>query len=112
MSHLILDIEDIENDALIHSVDGLRSLMDQICKDNHYTVLHKYHYQFLPYGITIVYVLSESHFSIHTYPENKFIAIDLYTCRTAQEEIYKTIEKSLEKELHGRIKKSIIINRS
>jgi S-adenosylmethionine decarboxylase len=112
MSHLILDIEEIENKGLIHSIDGLTNLMDQICKHNHYTVLNKYHYQFSPYGITIVYVLSESHFSIHTYPENKFIAMDLYTCRTAQEEIYKTIEKLVETTLQGKIKKSMIINRS
>lgn len=29
---------------------------------------------------TLVYVLSESHLAIHTYPEHGFIAIDLFTC--------------------------------
>ncbi|MFA9262979.1 MAG: S-adenosylmethionine decarboxylase family protein [Undibacterium sp.] len=31
-------------------------------------------------GETFVYVLSESHLALHTYPEHKYISIDLYTC--------------------------------
>ncbi|KAL3901021.1 MAG: hypothetical protein SGCHY_000924 [Lobulomycetales sp.] len=31
-------------------------------------------------GITAVWLLSESHVSIHTWPENNFVAIDVYTC--------------------------------
>ncbi|TKF17473.1 adenosylmethionine decarboxylase [Vibrio kanaloae] len=31
-------------------------------------------------GVTGVFLLSESHLSYHTYPENNYISIDLYTC--------------------------------
>lgn len=32
-------------------------------------------------GVTGLYLLSESHLTIHTYPEHGFAAINLYTCR-------------------------------
>lgn len=31
-------------------------------------------------GVTGLYLLSESHLSYHTYPESKYISIDVYTC--------------------------------
>ena len=32
-------------------------------------------------GLTILYMLSESHISIHTFPEKRYLAFDIYTCR-------------------------------
>lgn len=29
---------------------------------------------------TIIFVLAESHFAIHTYPERNFLAVDAFTC--------------------------------
>ena len=36
--------------------------------------------QFEPQGATVLVLLSESHISIHTYPEKGFAALDCYTC--------------------------------
>ncbi len=41
--------------------------------------------EFRPYGVTVLVLLSESHLSIHTYPEQNFAAIDCYTCGTTVE---------------------------
>lgn len=35
---------------------------------------------FKPQGISIVYIISSSHLSVHTWPENNYIHIDLLTC--------------------------------
>jgi S-adenosylmethionine/arginine decarboxylase-like enzyme len=35
---------------------------------------------FTPHGETSVFILSESHFSIHTYPEHNYLSMDLYIC--------------------------------
>lgn len=35
---------------------------------------------FRPQGVTAVWVLSESHFTLHTYPEEGYISVDCYTC--------------------------------
>lgn len=44
------------------------------------TVLSVQSKQFDPQGATVLVMLSESHLSIHTYPERGFAAIDCYTC--------------------------------
>lgn len=36
--------------------------------------------QFEPQGVTVLFLLQESHLSFHTYPERGFVAIDCYTC--------------------------------
>lgn len=35
---------------------------------------------FSPHGLTSVLLLAESHLSIHTWPEARYAAVDLYTC--------------------------------
>lgn len=35
---------------------------------------------FEPNGLTGVWILAESHFTIHTYPEHNYISVDCYTC--------------------------------
>lgn len=37
-------------------------------------------HQFLPYGISGVVIISESHLSIHTFPEHGYASIDVFTC--------------------------------
>lgn len=37
-------------------------------------------YEFKEGGFTKIFVLEESHFSIHTYPERNYISIDCYAC--------------------------------
>jgi len=44
------------------------------------TILHKFYHEFTPYGVTVVFALSESHLSAHSFPEKGSIAIDCYTC--------------------------------
>ena len=47
-------------------------------------VINQCSYQFendnLPYGVTMVYLLSESHLSIYTFVDEGKITIDLFTC--------------------------------
>lgn len=38
--------------------------------------------KFKPQGMTAVWILEESHFSIHTYPEHNYLSVDCYTCGT------------------------------
>jgi S-adenosylmethionine decarboxylase len=35
---------------------------------------------FEPHGMTAIWLLEESHFSVHTFPEQNYISVDCYTC--------------------------------
>lgn len=41
-------------------------------------------YLFEPQGASIIYIISSSHLSIHTWPENNYIHIELLTCSKSQ----------------------------
>lgn len=49
-------------------------------KDAGATVLNSTFHQFAPVGTSGVVVIQESHLAIHTWPEFKYAAVDLFTC--------------------------------
>ena len=44
------------------------------------TTLNSNFHKFSPHGVSGVVVISESHFSIHTWPEYGYCALDIFTC--------------------------------
>ena len=79
--HLVCDIKDIQNTSVLGNKEMLIYLLDSICKKYDFTILNRLEHQFEPEGISLVYLLAESHLTIHTFPEKSYIALDLYTCR-------------------------------
>lgn len=98
--HLICDLKGIKNQMLLNSISKLKELMSHICYICEFVVLDESSHQFLPIGCTIIYLLSESHMSIHTFPEKDYIAFDLYTCKQYESnDEYEIIYKYLLTEL-------------
>ena len=64
----------------IGDVERLLAAMDKAVESCGATVLDKSSYVFEPNGVTVVYLLSESHASLHTYPEFGACFVDLFTC--------------------------------
>ncbi len=64
----------------ISDVQGLLGAMDKAVASSGATILNKNSYIFPPDGLTVVYLLSESHASLHTYPEFGACFVDLFTC--------------------------------
>lgn len=77
MSHLLLDL----TADIIPPLSAISTKMVELCDDQDFKILDIVERQFEPHGETIVIVLSESHFTVHTYPEKNMVAIDLYSCR-------------------------------
>ena len=73
-SYLDCDLKSLGN------LDGLIQAMDKAVAASGATILDKTPYVFPPNGLTIVYLLSESHASLHTYPELGTCFVDLFTC--------------------------------
>lgn len=78
--HLIVDVNNIIDYEVLEKVENMKVLMDEIITKNKLNVVGEVHKQFEPIGATCLYLLSESHLSCHTYPERRYLAIDLYCC--------------------------------
>lgn len=48
------------------------------------TLLRLQVHPFQPVGVTAAAILSESHLTVHTWPEEHYVAVDLFTCGEAQ----------------------------
>lgn len=98
-THLIIDISNIkDNSKLMYQNDSI-IIMDKIVDKYKLNVVNKAIHQFEPYGVTGVYVLAESHLSIHTFVDERKVAMDLYTCSNTRDfSDIKEFIKSLYKE--------------
>lgn len=78
--HLICELENVQNVRPLMYLDELKNIMDIIIDECHFTVVGQAGCQFKPFGCTQIYLLSESHFSCHTYPESNKAYIDIFCC--------------------------------
>lgn len=77
--HLILDLYDCDPEIL-NDYEELQRLLEASLIMAKANVLRIFGEKFEPQGVTLLALLSESHASIHTWPEIGYCAIDLYTC--------------------------------
>ena len=77
--HLLIDII-CDNYDILNSLEKLEELSDKLIKICKLTKLSELKHKFKPHGITLIVLLSESHLSMHTWPENKSICIDIFSC--------------------------------
>ena len=102
--HLICDFKKITNNKLLNDKLALKLLCKNLCMENNYTILGEIDHEFHPYGCSFILLLSESHLSVHTFPERNHISFDLYTCRQYDDnsiyiEIYTNLCNKLEASL-------------
>jgi len=77
--HLIAQYYDCDHDALCN-IDKLTQTMKEATIASGAKILNSMDYVFDGNGYTMVLLLSESHASIHTYPEYNACFVDLFTC--------------------------------
>jgi len=77
--HYICDISGCSRELLMDS-DRAYALFAAAVRESGLTVLDEGYYKFSPYGFTGFLLLSESHASVHAWPEYGYCAVDLFTC--------------------------------
>jgi S-adenosylmethionine decarboxylase len=94
--HLIASYSDCDIDAL-SDVTTLISVMEEATKMTGATILDLSCHIFPPTGLTMVILLSESHATIHTYPEHRACFVDIFTCggHCAMEKFDKALQDYL-----------------
>lgn len=94
------------DEAALKNVSELVVAMDKAVEASGATILGSRAYHFEPDAVTIVYLLSESHASIHTYPEHGACFVDLFTCgeNCCSAEFDKTLREYLKpKEVNAKL---------
>ncbi len=77
--HFLATFKECDHQA-IHDSEGIGTIMENAIKKTGATILSDRRHYFHPQGTTQVFLLSESHASIHTYPEHRACFVDLFTC--------------------------------
>ena len=79
--HLILEYYGC-SEELLNDVEGLEALVLRATEATGATILHHYFHRYAPQGVSGAVVISESHTTIHTWPEFGYLAADVFTCGT------------------------------
>jgi S-adenosylmethionine decarboxylase len=79
--HVFIDMHDIIHVELLKNKEKIEEYMLTAAKLAKANILHSYFHHFgNDYGVTGIVAVSESHLSIHTWPEYKSAIIDIFLC--------------------------------
>jgi S-adenosylmethionine decarboxylase proenzyme len=80
---ILIDVKNINSNKL-KLIEDIKPLMEKIIEELKLNVvgecLHQFKKDDVPYGVTMIYLLAESHLSIHTFVDEGKITLDLFTC--------------------------------
>ncbi len=82
--------------AVLDDVEVIEALLRRAAEAARTTIVASMMRPFDPHGVTGVLVLSESHLSIHTWPESGYASVDLYSCgESTPEAAYRILSQGL-----------------
>lgn len=77
--HVMAELAGVDAD-LLNNERFLRSTLIEVLSQANATVCEVVSKEFEPQGVTVLALLSESHASVHTYPEIGALFVDAFTC--------------------------------
>jgi len=77
--HIILELYGVAFNML-NDVNEMERVMTEAVRISGATIIRPFFHKFSPQGISGIIVVAESHFSIHTWPEYGYAAVDFFTC--------------------------------
>ncbi len=82
--HIIAELYGVSKD-LISKEEQVRQIMEKVIEEAKVEVVGSLYKQFNPHGVTGIILISESHISIHTWPEYELVNLDIFTCGDPQQ---------------------------
>ena len=101
-SHLLIEFYDCDKSSLESEV-VVGVAMRDAAKNSEATVVDQSFHEFKPYGVSGAVIIQESHYTIHTWPEHGYAAIDLFYCGGTVR-VQKALDTLKERFQPGRIK--------
>lgn len=77
--HLIVEYASCDSEKL-NDQEYLETIMNEAVRKSGATIVRSVFHRYNPQGVSGVVVIAESHFSIHTWPEYGYAAVDYFTC--------------------------------
>ena len=77
--HLLIELFDCDPDA-ISNLETVKGALVEAARRAQATIVDVVFHEFNPFGISGVVVIAESHLSIHTWPEYRYAAVDIFSC--------------------------------
>ncbi len=76
---LLLDLYECQSTALDDAAALERLVHEGVCLAG-FDIVDRILHQFPHHGITLVLVLAQSHVTLHTWPEARYVTVDAYAC--------------------------------
>jgi S-adenosylmethionine decarboxylase len=80
-SHLLVEFYGCDPKSL-EQEEVVRPAMVEAARESEASVVTDSFHEFKPFGVSGAVIIQESHFTIHTWPEHGFAAVDLFYCST------------------------------
>ena len=90
-SQIMVDLYECD-DKIIDDLDKIKEISHSMINDINSEIVEECFHKFQPIGITYIAVITTSHFSIHTWPEYGYVAVDIFSC---EEELPQSIADKL-----------------
>ncbi|KUK55119.1 MAG: S-adenosylmethionine decarboxylase proenzyme [Atribacteria bacterium 34_128] len=78
-NHLLVELYECDSDKL-NDLKKVERVLGEAVRISGATALKASFHQFEPQGVSGVIIIAESHFTIHTWPEYGYAALDIFTC--------------------------------
>jgi S-adenosylmethionine decarboxylase len=65
---------------LLNNLRAIKRMCRQAVLESGATIVGDRFHKFAPHGVSGVFLLAESHFSFHSWPEYGYAAVDVFTC--------------------------------
>ena len=106
--HTLLEFYECDAKCLKHARD-LKTLLRQAVLAGGGTIVKSVFHNFSPYGVSGVIVITESHVTIHTWPEHAYAAVDVFSCSEKLD--HKAIRDQLQRSLASKRVTSKMVGR-
>lgn len=77
--HIILELFDCDVE-LLSDLEAVKAALVEAARRAEATIVTMSFHEFNPFGISGIIVITESHLSIHTWPEHRYAAVDIFSC--------------------------------
>ncbi|MDD3437364.1 MAG: adenosylmethionine decarboxylase [Candidatus Gastranaerophilales bacterium] len=101
-NHYFIDFWGCDTEQ-IESIDFWKETLFNAANEGELEVIDSLFHKFEPQGFTALLLLATSHLSIHTWPEDKYVACDLFSC-SGEKNAEKAVEYLLKKIKHNKYK--------